>query len=199
MRLYEFKNQAGEIDVTVVTDGLGEQKRIFVTETPRGISVPGDMTPPSPNPNNDIIKMGFDFVAGTQREHLDFVRFALKNDLKLIQWNEGLNELSPIEVVEGYNSVFTVNPTEATFIKASAPDVTLTIVSTRTPWGESGAEEIPFFAEITKGADHFSFDPSTKNISAKDNTTGEDILGTLVLKQSYSEKQVVINLISEGA
>lgn len=198
MRLYEFKNQAGTIDVTVVTDGLGDQKRIFITETPRGISVPGDMTPTPPNPNNDILAMGFNFVAGTERDHLDFTRFALQNDLKLIQWNEGLNELSPVEVVEGFTSVFTVNPTEATFIKASAPAVTLTIASTRTPWGESDAEEIPFLAEITEGSDHFSFDPIAKSISAKDNTTGEDIFGTLVLKQSYSEKQVVVKLISKG-
>ena len=59
MRLYEFKKTATDpkdnIDVVVVTDGIDGQKRVFVTETPRGISVPGDQTPTPPNPNNKIL------------------------------------------------------------------------------------------------------------------------------------------------
>lgn len=198
MRLYEFKNQAGTIDVTVVTDGLGEQKRIFITETPRGISVPGDMTPTPPNLNNDILKMGFDFVAGTERDHLDFVRFALQNDLQLIQWNEGLNELSPVMAVEGYTSVLKTYPTLVELAKNGLTTQPMNITSTRTPWGGT-AENVPFSAEITEGAGHFHYNTATNTISAEANPTDSDIYGKLVLTQAYSEKQFIVILKSKGA
>lgn len=41
MRLYRFVNTDKKIDVVVVTDDSCEQKRVFITESPRGVVTPG--------------------------------------------------------------------------------------------------------------------------------------------------------------
>lgn len=98
MRLYEFKNADASIDVIVTTDGIGEQKNVFITATPTG---PGYTTSGTiPEGDGTIQSLGFDFVNGTMREHQDFVNFAIKANLQLLQWNEGFGETTPIEVVE---------------------------------------------------------------------------------------------------
>ena len=46
MRLYRFIDTDKKIDVVVVTDGSCEQKRVFITESPRGV-VPAVSANPS--------------------------------------------------------------------------------------------------------------------------------------------------------
>ena len=41
MRLYRFVKTDDKIDVVVATDGSCGQKRVFITESPRGVVVPG--------------------------------------------------------------------------------------------------------------------------------------------------------------
>ena len=45
MRLYRFINTDKKIDVVVVTDGSCEQKRVFITESPRGVVPAGSVNP----------------------------------------------------------------------------------------------------------------------------------------------------------
>lgn len=45
MRLYRFINTDKKIDVVVVTDGSCDQKRIFITESPRGVVPAGSANP----------------------------------------------------------------------------------------------------------------------------------------------------------
>lgn len=122
MRLYEFKKSDKNIDVVVVTDGINDQKRVFITETPRGLPIPGKVMPKDDtNPNLAILEMGFNFVAGTEREHLDFILFAINNGLQLIQWNEGLGETTPVELVPENMEVeysVTADPTTLSFAAA---------------------------------------------------------------------------------
>lgn len=199
MRLYEFINQDKSIDVTVVTDGIANQQKIFITETPRGISVPGQIET-SPNTNNEIFGMGFNFVSGTERYHNDFVQFARSNNLELIQWNEGLGEVSPETVVTGSNAVFTADPSSLSFAKTAAPAQTVEVVSTLTPWGGVAAN-LPFEGYISKASSVFSVDLTKTpiEVSAVDNPTAEDILGELTLLQPYTGKKVVVSLTSKGS
>lgn len=130
MRLYEFKNADASIDVIVTTDGIGEQKNVFITATPTGpgYAISGTI----PEGDGTIQSLGFDFVNGTMREHQDFVNFAIKANLQLLQWNEGFGERASIEVVElGGPFQYTlsaVSPLE--FPKAGATK-TLSITSTK--------------------------------------------------------------------
>lgn len=77
MRLYEFKKATPSIDVVVVTDGCNDQKRVFVTETPRNL---GD----------DILAMGFNFQVGESYMHEEFVKFAEDNELQLLVHHQGI-------------------------------------------------------------------------------------------------------------
>lgn len=188
MRLYEFKNADGSIDVVVPTDGIGNQKRVFITETPRGISVPGDQTPTPPNPDNDILSMGFDFVAGTMREHLDFILFAANSGLQLIQWNEGLGETSPEELVPAnlaFNYAITATPATLSFAK-DGETKSFEVVSTKTVTSESAIKgmviNVPFTAAITGTG----FTLAGNTVTAEANT-GAERTGTVTLTQSQPE------------
>lgn len=77
MRLYEFKKADPAIDTVVVTDGCNDQKRVFVTETPR-------------NANAEIQAMGFNFQVGESYMHEEFVDFATKNGLQLLVHHQGI-------------------------------------------------------------------------------------------------------------
>lgn len=191
MRLYEFKKTATDpkdnIDVVVVTDGIDGQKRVFVTETPRGISVPGDQTPTPPNPNNKILEYGFNFKAGIMYEHLDFLLFAINNGFQLIQWNEGLGEVSPEELVPEqleFDYAITVAPTTMTF-DAAGQTIPFTVTSTKTVTSEGILKgmitECKFTPTITGTG--FSYGENNTAIVAAANT-GAQRTGTATFTQT---------------
>lgn len=198
MRQYEFKNKDGDIDVIVITDGIGEQKRVFVTETPRGISYPGDVTPTPPNSNNKIFEMGFNFISGVLYEHLDFVMFARKNGLQLIQWNEGLGELSPEVIVSFVEYVFTAtSPVQFT---AAGEKKVIAITSTKKE--DSGTvEDTAYTGEITKGADVFTWSAADHSVTASANASAVVKTGELTLTQTDTGNvvKVVLNQAAQAS
>lgn len=94
MRLYRFLNDDRTIDVTVVTDGSCDQKRVFITESPRGIVAAGQVLGENePNLGEKLQAMGFNWKAGEQVNHEELVAFAENNGLELIVDPQGLNEI----------------------------------------------------------------------------------------------------------
>lgn len=189
MRLYEFKKAADNIDVVVVTDGVGEQKRVFVTETPRGISAPGDMTPTPPNPNNKILEYGFNFVAGVMYEHLDFLLFAIDNGFQLIQWNEGLNEESPIELVPEeleFEYAISVDPTAITFA-AAGETKSFSVTSTKKVTSEGILKGMITECKFTPTITGTGFTYGTGNTIVAAANTGAQRTGTATFTQTEGD------------
>lgn len=95
MRLYRFLNSDRSIDVTVVTDGCNDQKKVFITESPRGVIAPGQvMEKDEKDLGVKLIEMGFTWKAGEEVTHEELVAFANKNSLELIIDPQGLNEVT---------------------------------------------------------------------------------------------------------
>lgn len=185
MRIYQFKKAADNIDVSVVTDAIGDQLRFTVTETPRGISYPGAI--PEEADNNKIFGMGFDFVAGTEREHYDFVKLAVDNGLQLIQWNEGLGELSPIELLPEtlvFEYAIAVTPTTMT-IAAAGGTQAYKVVSTKKVTTDCAVKDVMFPCQFsgTLTGDGFTIDLAKGTITAAANT-GAQRTGTATFTQA---------------
>lgn len=188
MRLYQFKNSARNIDVTVVTDGSDDQRKVFITETPRNIPIPGNTSFPEDDPNAAVLGMGFDFFAGVAKHHMDFVLFAVNNGLQLIQWNEGLGEVSPIEVVPEdltleYN--LSVEPTSLYF-EAEGGSQALDITSTKTVTTEGPLKGLVLpvsFSAVITAPSAMVFVPGKNIVRAPEYTESSFSNGTLVLTQ----------------
>lgn len=199
MRLYEFKNNDASIDVIVTTDGCGEQKNVFITTTPTGpgYKVAGTI----PERSGSIQTLGFDFVNGTMRKHQDFIDFATKTGLQLIQWNEGLKESSPIILVPLgglFNYVFTVT-SPVSFVKAGEAKA-LTIVSTKQKIVNGAlvgnVTNVSTTGVVTSGQAQFSIAGTT--VTAKANAGTTNISGSVELTQAESGKKIVVNLTQLG-
>lgn len=68
MRLYRFIDTDKKIDVVVVTDGSCEQKRVFITESPRGVVPAGSVNPSAvvkSSEGNKTITITLSQAAGT--------------------------------------------------------------------------------------------------------------------------------------
>lgn len=91
MRLYRFLNDDRTIDVTVVTDGSCDQKKVFITESARGITPAGNVT--DPEGGAKLLAMGFNWQVGEAVMHEELVAFAENNGLELIVEPQGLNEI----------------------------------------------------------------------------------------------------------
>lgn len=91
MRLYRFLNDDRTIDVTVVTDGSCNQKKVFITESARGITPAGNVT--DPEGGAKLLAMGFNWQVGEAVMHEELVAFAENNGLELIVDPQGLNEI----------------------------------------------------------------------------------------------------------
>lgn len=190
MRLYQFKNTNNSINVTVTTDGIGEQKRVFITATPTG---PGHKTSGTiPEDSGAIQALGFDFVVGTQRDHQDFVDFAEKAGLDLIQWNEGSTD-------KDYLYTLTVTPTTLSFDKEGGTK-SLNIISTKqkvvngAPTGTSIPVSIVNHV-ISGGAE---FTAAGNVIIAKTNTGPSTLSGTAKILQIEGGKRVDVTLSQAG-
>lgn len=95
MRLYRFINTDKKIDVVVVTDGSCEQKRVFITESPRGV-IPAGSTNPSADEkagSDAFLALGWKWNVGESVQHEELVAFAENNALTLTIEPQGLNEV----------------------------------------------------------------------------------------------------------
>lgn len=95
MRLYRFINEDKKIDVVVVTDGSCDQKRIFITESPRGVVPAGsvDASADEKAGSDAFLALGWKWNVGETVQHEEMVEFAEDNDLTLTIEPQGLNEI----------------------------------------------------------------------------------------------------------
>lgn len=95
MRLYRFVKTDDKIDVVVVTDGSCEQKRVFITESPRGVVTPGstNATEDEKKGSDAFLALGWKWKVGESVQHEELVEFAENNALTLTIEPQGLNEV----------------------------------------------------------------------------------------------------------
>nr|DAJ56538.1 MAG TPA: hypothetical protein [Caudoviricetes sp.]DAR28734.1 MAG TPA: hypothetical protein [Herelleviridae sp.] len=95
MRLYRFINTDKKIDVVVVTDGSCEQKRVFITESPRGVVPAGSVNPSADEKagSDAFLALGWKWNVGESVQHEELVAFAETNGLNLVIEPQGLNEV----------------------------------------------------------------------------------------------------------
>lgn len=202
MRLYQFKNSGEKIDVVVVTDGSGDQKNVFITESPRGISVPGNVNASADNPNDKLLGMGFDFFAGVEKNHSDFVLFAIDNGLSLVQWSEGFEGNDPIELVPEnltFEYSLSTNPTSLAFPEEGGVKSfeVKSIKKVTTEGSLKGMEvKVPYKTAVTGNG----FTLEGDSVVAADNAES-DATGTVTVTQLEPEsgaKTATISITQEG-
>lgn len=90
MRIYRFIDEAKKIDVTMVTDGLGDQEKVVVTDM-KGIVAPGNVhaTEDEKIGSNNLLSLGFKWNVGEVAMNEEIKAFAAENSLKLEISNEG--------------------------------------------------------------------------------------------------------------
>ena len=95
MRLYRFIDTDKKIDVVVVTDGSCEQKRVFITESPRGVVPAGSVNPSADEKagSDAFLALGWKWNVGESVQHEELVAFAETNGLNLVIEPQGLNEV----------------------------------------------------------------------------------------------------------
>lgn len=104
MRLYRFINTDKKIDVVVVTDGSCEQKRVFITESPRGVIPAGSINPSADEKagSDAFLALGWKWNVGESVQHEELVAFAEDHALTLSIEPQGLNEV--VSVKASWNS-----------------------------------------------------------------------------------------------
>lgn len=95
MRLYRFTNTDKKIDVVVVTDGSCEQKRVLITESPRGVVTPGSVnaTEDEKKGSDAFLALGWNWNVGETVQHEELVAFVKNHALTLSIEPQGLNEV----------------------------------------------------------------------------------------------------------
>lgn len=95
MRLYRFINTDKKIDVVVVTDGSCEQKRVFITESPRGVVPAGSVNPSADEKagSDAFLALGWKWNVGETVQHEDLVDFAEENGLTLTIEPQEINDI----------------------------------------------------------------------------------------------------------
>lgn len=99
MRLYRFIDTDKKIDVVVVTDGSCEQKRVFITESPRGVVPAGSVNPSADEKagSDAFLALGWKWNVGESVQHEELVAFAENNTLTLTIEPQGLNEIVSVK------------------------------------------------------------------------------------------------------
>ena len=102
--MYRFVKTDDKIDVVVATDGSCGQKRVFITESPRGVVVPGQTgaTDDQKERSDSFLALGWKWNVGETVQHEDLVDFAEENGLTLTIEPQGLNEI--VSVKASWNS-----------------------------------------------------------------------------------------------
>lgn len=95
MRLYRFVKTDDKIDVVVATDGSCGQKRVFITESPRGVVVPGQtgVTDDQKEGSDTFLALGWNWNVGETVQHEDLVDFAEENGLTLTIEPQEINDI----------------------------------------------------------------------------------------------------------
>lgn len=95
MRLYRFTDTDKKIDVVVVTDGSCEQKRVLITESPRGVVTPGSVnaTEDEKKGSDAFLALGWNWNVGETVQHEDLVDFAEENGLTLTIEPQEINDI----------------------------------------------------------------------------------------------------------
>lgn len=95
MRLYRFVKTDDKIDVVVATDGSCGQKRVFITESPRGVVVPGQTgaTDDQKEGSDSFLALGWKWNVGETVQHEDLVDFAEENGLTLTIEPQEINDI----------------------------------------------------------------------------------------------------------
>lgn len=95
MRLYRFVKTDDKIDVVVATDGSCGQKRVFITESPRGVVVPGQTgaTDDQKEGSDAFLALGWKWNVGETVQHEDLVDFAEENGLTLTIEPQEINDI----------------------------------------------------------------------------------------------------------
>lgn len=95
MRLYRFVKTDNKIDVVVATDGSCGQKRVFITESPRGVVVPGQTgaTDDQKEGSDAFLALGWKWNVGETVQHEDLVDFAEENGLTLTIEPQEINDI----------------------------------------------------------------------------------------------------------
>lgn len=99
MRLYRFTDTDKKIDVVVVTDGSCEQKRVLITESPRGVVTPGSVnaTEDEKKGSDAFLALGWNWNVGETVQHKELVAFAKNHALTLSIEPQGLNEVVSVK------------------------------------------------------------------------------------------------------
>mgnify|MGYP007017359683 FL=1 len=95
MRLYRFVKTDDKIDVVVATDGSCGQKRVFITESPRGVVVPGQTgaIDDQKEGSDAFLALGWKWNVGETVQHEDLVDFAEENGLTLTIEPQEINDI----------------------------------------------------------------------------------------------------------
>lgn len=95
MRLYRFVKTDDKIDVVVATDGSCGQKRVFITESPRGVVVPGQTgaTDDQKEGSDAFLALGWKWNVGETVQHEDLADFAEENGLTLTIEPQEINDI----------------------------------------------------------------------------------------------------------
>ena len=95
MRLYRFVKTENKIDVVVATDGSCGQKRVFITESPRGVVAPGQTgaTDDQKEGSDFFLALGWKWNVGETVQHEDLVDFAEENGLTLTIEPQEINDI----------------------------------------------------------------------------------------------------------
>lgn len=95
MRLYRFVKTDDKIDVVVATDGSCGQKRVFITESPRGVVVPGQTgaTDDQKEGSDAFLALGWKWNVGETVQHEDLADFAEENGLTLTIESQEINDI----------------------------------------------------------------------------------------------------------
>lgn len=99
MRLYRFTDTDKKIDVVVVTDGSCEQKRVLITESPRGVVIPGsaNATEDEKKGSDAFLALGWNWNVGETVQHEELVAFAGNHALTLSIEPQELNEVVSVK------------------------------------------------------------------------------------------------------
>ena len=176
MRLYRFikEDEDDNIDVTVVTDGVNDQKKVFITDI-QGIAAPGDVT--EDGVANDagaaLVKLGFNYKVGHAVMHEELVAFAENKGLELEITPQGLATVTGVIAEwteEGDACIVTVNMTAPVRKKVEIhfPD-SVTLNDSVERYGEVSADKKSLFSNILSG------DPMTFTLEDLNLLDSEDL------------------------
>lgn len=95
MRLYRFVKTDDKIDVVVATDGSCGQKRVFITESPRGVVAPGsaNATEDEKAGSDAFLALGWKWKVGESVQHEELIEFAENNALTLTIEPQEINDI----------------------------------------------------------------------------------------------------------